>query len=270
MDNMALSPSLGDAERQGSHFVSGGGQKVAVVSRHTRACPLVPPTMSSRRRRRRFLSALRFVSPKRRRGERRRTPLPRPTGSPLPSPYATDSPPRVHDFPTSGDPTTFPFVPAAPSGRRRRRRGETLPFPLAPSSPSPATADTATTIVFSSDSLPPPTATIPPILPSRDIITPFYSRFIGLYQLHCHRTVCIVAAWLPDCCDRVAHVLVPRLRSTAGRFSPPRDAPGTACPRKSAPVVYRRRPTENRRTELLPLSRRVVRRSAMGASNCAL
>lgn len=40
---MALSPSLGDSGRQGSHFVSGGGQKVAVVSRHTRACPLVPP-----------------------------------------------------------------------------------------------------------------------------------------------------------------------------------------------------------------------------------
>lgn len=48
-------------------------------------------------------SPLRFVSPKRR-GERRRTPLPRPTGSPLPSPYTTDSPPRVHDFPHLGGP----------------------------------------------------------------------------------------------------------------------------------------------------------------------
>lgn len=70
-------------------------------------------------------SPLRFVLPKRQ-GERRRTPLPRPTGSPLPSLYATDSPPRVHDFPTSGDQTTFPFLPAAPSGRRRR--SETLPL----------------------------------------------------------------------------------------------------------------------------------------------
>jgi len=149
-------------------------------------------------------SSLRFFLPKRQ-GERRCTPLPRvllfhPSTRRIPHLESTTSPPRG---------TTFPFVPAAPSGRRRR--GEMLPLPLIPSSPSPATADTATTIVFSSNSLPPPTATIPPIPPSCDIITPFYSRFIGLYQLHCHRTVCIVAAWLPDCRDRVAHV--PRLRS---------------------------------------------------------
>lgn len=56
--DMALSPSLGDAGRQGSHFVSGGGQKVAVVSRHTRACPLVPPTLSSPASLRSFVSRL--------------------------------------------------------------------------------------------------------------------------------------------------------------------------------------------------------------------
>lgn len=42
---MSVSPSLIAPPRRCSHFVSGGGQKVAVVSRHTRACPLVPPTV---------------------------------------------------------------------------------------------------------------------------------------------------------------------------------------------------------------------------------
>lgn len=42
---MQLSPSVVKLSRLSSHFVSGGGQKVAVVSRHTRACPLVPPTV---------------------------------------------------------------------------------------------------------------------------------------------------------------------------------------------------------------------------------
>lgn len=41
---MILSPSVIELTCYGSHFVSGGGQKVAVVSRPTRACPLVPPT----------------------------------------------------------------------------------------------------------------------------------------------------------------------------------------------------------------------------------
>lgn len=142
-------------------------------------------------------SPLRFVSPKRR-GERRRTPLPRPTGSPLPSPYATwtphfestTSPPRGTRPPS----LLYPPHPLAVVATAKRSPSPS-PVPLPP--PSPAAADTATTIVFSSGSLPPPTATIPPIPPSRDIITPFYSRFIGLYQLHYHRTVCIVAAWLP-------------------------------------------------------------------------
>lgn len=47
---------------------------------------------------------------------------PRRTGSPLPSPYTTDSPPRVHDFPTSGDPDHLPFCTRRtlwPSSRRR-------------------------------------------------------------------------------------------------------------------------------------------------------
>lgn len=116
--DMALSPSLGDVERQGSHFVSGGGQKVAVVSRHTRACPLVPPTLSSA-----FLSSLFRLSPKRRR--RRDTPLPSPATVLLfYPPYDGTPPPESRDFPTLRDSTTFPFIPAAPSGRRRRCRND--------------------------------------------------------------------------------------------------------------------------------------------------
>ena len=121
VNNMVLSPSLGDGGRQGSHFVSGGGQKVAVVSRHTRACPLVPPTMSSRRwwrrrrrqrrrrqqRRRDGFSPLRFVLPKRQ-GERRCTPLPWPTFSSS-IPLRDELPTLCPRFPHLGEPDHLPF-----------------------------------------------------------------------------------------------------------------------------------------------------------------
>lgn len=188
---MALSPSLGNAGRQSSHFVSGGGQKVAVVSRHTRACPLVPPTMSSRRR---LLSApLRYVSPKRRQETSPLSTVSRfsssiplrdelPTSSPrLPHLRGLDHLPfcarRTLWTPSSRQKLSHPLVLAIPSRSPCLRHGHYHRRLLLRLS-STSNGDE-----------------IPPVPPSRDIITPFYSRFIGLYQLHCHRTVCIVVAW---------------------------------------------------------------------------
>lgn len=182
---MALSPSLGESRRCGSHFVSGGGQKVAVVSRHTRACPLVPPTLSSRRLRRRW---------------RRHSLL-----------FALVSLERRHRFlpcTLSSSP-----APAAPSRRGphlhlrasqppRHRPSRLKPLFLRSAAPlSSSVATSATHRPLLRIAVPPPTATpaplplsatrSPPSSPPagrvHDIITPFYSRFIGLYQLH--RTV---------------------------------------------------------------------------------
>lgn len=185
--NMVLSPSLGDVRRQGSHFVSGGGQKVAVVSRYTRACPLVPPTLSSQRR------LLFRLSPKRQRERETYPSLPVLLFS---SPYANcGSPTSSPRFPHLGELDHLPFCARRtlwpPSSRQKRRSLSTLLIlaTLPPTRPLPLSSSPP-------GSLPPPTATIPPVPPSRDIITPFYSRFIGLYQLHCRRTVCIVAACL--------------------------------------------------------------------------
>lgn len=190
---MALSPSLGDAGRQGSHFVSGGGQKVAVVSRHTRACPLVPPTMSSRRRRRRRVS-LRSVSSRLNDEARDDVPLyhgpwvllssiPLRDGLPHPesmtSPLRETRPPSLlyppHPLAVVAAAKCSPFPSLLPPPRRP------LPTRPLPSSSPPALFHLQRRRSHPSHR-------------SRDIITPFYSRFIGLYQLHCHRTVCIVAA----------------------------------------------------------------------------
>lgn len=182
---MVLSPSLGNARRRGSHFVSGGGQKVAVVSRHTRACPLVPPTCPL------FGFSPLSVSPKR--DGRRRVPLYRVRDSPLAAPCATDPPPRSCDFPTSGDSTTFPLIPPPPPA--------TSPE-LSPVScllfPAPAAYDTATTIaVFSSGSLPPPTATIPPVSPRRAILSLRFTRDLSAFINYIATERCV--SLLPVC-----------------------------------------------------------------------
>lgn len=134
-------------------------------------------------------SGFSFVSPKRQRETYPSLPV-----LLFSSPYATDSPTSGPRLPHLGELDHLPFCARRtlwpPSPRQKRR---SLSTPLV----HRLASYTATTIVvFSSGSLPPPTATIPPVPPSRDIITPFYSRFIGLYQLHCRRTVCIVAACL--------------------------------------------------------------------------
>lgn len=119
---MALSPSLGDAGRQGSHFVSGGGQKVAVVSRHTRACPLVPPHDVLPTAATAATVSLRSATVSSRPSDEARDDVPLYHGPRVllfHPPFATDSPPRVH-FPTSGD--HLPFCTRRtlwPSSRRR-------------------------------------------------------------------------------------------------------------------------------------------------------
>lgn len=184
--------------------------------------------------------------------------------SPLPSLYATDSPLCVHDFPTSGNPTTFPFVPAAPSGHRRH--GETLPLPLAPFLPL--------TVHCRHDHYHRLLLWLSSTSNDDDPTHPTVARYYHSVLLAIYRPLsttlppngvyrCCLAAWLRSRSQRSPATI-------RARFSPPRDALGTACPRKSAPVVYRRRPTENRRTELLPLSRRVVRGSATARRICPM
>lgn len=212
--DMVLSPSLGNAGRRGSHFVSGGGQKVAVVSRHTRACPLVPPTCPL------FGFSPLSVSPKR--DGRRRVPLYRAAILLLQSRTRQTPPPRICDFPTSGNSTTFPLIPAAPSGHvvgAEMLSPDLLsPLPCASRLRHGHYHRRLLLRLSSTSNGDDPTR----LTTSRDIITPFYSRFIGLYQLHCHRTVCIVAACLPGCRHR-NRVAVPRLRSAPDSLSP-RDA----------------------------------------------
>jgi hypothetical protein len=112
-----LSPSLGDVRRRGSHFVSGGGQKVAVVSRHTRACPLVPPTLSSRRWRQR---SRRWWRRWRRRWWRRRH-----------TAFLCSLSSRSSDGAASSGARPFPGLPPFASLRRSPRpppSGPTFPF----------------------------------------------------------------------------------------------------------------------------------------------
>lgn len=185
---MVLSPSLGNAGRRGSHFVSGGGQKVAVVSRHTRACPLVPPTCPL------FGFSPLSVSPKR--DGRRRVPLYRAAILLLQSRTRQTPPPRICDFPTSGNSTTFPLIPAAPSGHVV---GAEMLSPISCLLfPAPAAYDTATTIaVFSSDSLPPPTATIPPVSPRRAILSLRFTRDLSAFINYIATERCV--SLLPVC-----------------------------------------------------------------------
>lgn len=86
-------------------------------------------------------SPLRFVLPKRQ-GERRRTPLPRPTGSPLPSLYATRLPTSSPRLPHLGEPDHLPFStrrtlwPSPP--QRNAPPHRSLPTRPLPSSSPPA------------------------------------------------------------------------------------------------------------------------------------
>lgn len=131
-------------------------------------------------------------------------------------------PPRICDFPTSGNSTTFPLIPAAPSGHvvgAEMLSPDLLsPLPCASRLRHGHYHRRLLLRLSSTSNGDDPTR----LTTSRDIITPFYSRFIGLYQLHCHRTVCIVAACLPGCRHR-NRVAVPRLRSAPDSLSP-RDA----------------------------------------------
>lgn len=127
---MVLSPSLGDARRQGSHFVSGGGQKVAVVSRYTRACPLVPPTLSSQ-------STATSLSSRLSDNERETYPSLHRFSSSLIPLRETDSPTLGPRLPHLGELDHLPFCarrtlwPPSSSSRQKRR------FPLDPSRPPP-------------------------------------------------------------------------------------------------------------------------------------
>lgn len=181
-----MSPSLGDAGRRGSHFVSGGGQKVAVVSRHTRACPLVPPTLSSAAVAAPIAAAAAAATAATTTASRSlvssrstdaaassaaRPPLRRPRCSPL-----TARPgPHYLGPPSLSRPSNHL---AAPRRLVRALRN------LRSSAPPPLSSSAAT----SPPAAPPAAAPLAPSRSSRvrvrDIITPFYSRFIGLYQLY--------------------------------------------------------------------------------------
>lgn len=105
-------------------------------------------------------------------------------------------PPRICDFPTSGNSTTFPLIPAAPSGHVV---GAEMLSPISCLLfPAPAAYDTATTIaVFSSDSLPPPTATIPPVSPRRAILSLRFTRDLSAFINYIATERCV--SLLPVC-----------------------------------------------------------------------
>lgn len=195
-------------------------------------------------------SPLRSVSSRLSDGRRRHPSLPC-RGSPLPSLCATNSPLRVHDCPTSGDSTTFPFVPAAPSGHRRRgRNSPTLSYSR--SLLVCLASDTATTtVIFSSDSLPPPTTTRSHPSHRRAILSLRFTRDLSAFinYIATERCVSLLPA-LPDCLTAATSIVYSP--GYGARFSPPRATRYGVRPRKSASVVYRHRPTENRRTPPLP------------------
>lgn len=157
-------------------------------------------------------SGFSFVSPKRQRE----------TNPSLPvllfshPPTRWTPPLRVGDFPTSSNSTTFPFVPAAPSGHRRRGRN------VAPSRPLSSTA-------------------LPPIRPlhhcrlllrfsstsnGNDPTRPTVARYYHSVLLAIYRPL---STTLPPngvyrCCLPWLAKPHSQLRSAPG-FSPPRDAP---------------------------------------------